>query len=224
MPTKYKKISDLPVYGENPFIDSAVRDIKIVQKQQVIRPKNRDEIQMITSMDGEVTGYSAFMRYIEVDEEKFAKLYISQLAAFWDLNKQAIRVFSYILTVIKPKQDSFIFEMDECLKYTEYASEQSVFLGLSALIEAGIIARSNRHYKYYINPLVVFNGDRVAFTKMYVRKKKEAQKDPTQLDLFGDNPRQLTIEPLPTKNTTPPQQSKPSITAKIKNSQKANGN
>ncbi|GAA4461113.1 hypothetical protein GCM10023189_36440 [Nibrella saemangeumensis] len=192
MPTKYKKITDLPAHDENPFIDKAVKDVKIIQRQQIIHPKNRDEIQMITSSDGEVTGYSAFMRYIEVDEEKFAKLYISQLTAFWELNKQAMRVFSYILTVIKPKQDTFLFEMDECLKYTGYASEQSVFLGLTALIEAGIIARSNRHYKYFINPLVVFNGDRVAFTKMYVKKKKEKDKgSPNQLDLFQSEPLKL---------------------------------
>jgi hypothetical protein len=57
--------------------------------------------------------------------------------------------------------------------------------GLAVLVECGIIARSDSHFKYFINPLVVFNGDRVTFAKTYVRKKKDRDKaDRTQLDLF----------------------------------------
>jgi hypothetical protein len=187
MPTKYKSIRDFTAYNENPFVEKAVQDIKIVRRQQVIRPRNKDEIQMITSTDGEVTGYSQFMRFIEVEEEKFAKLYLSQLASFWELTKPSIRVFSYILTVLKPKQDLFIFIMEDCLQYAGYSSERSVFEGLTGLIEANIIARSNHHLKYYINPLVVFNGDRVTFAKTYIKKKKEKEEAiKNQLDLFSE--------------------------------------
>lgn len=187
MPTKYKSIRDFMAYNENPFVEKAVQDIKIVRRQQIIRPRNKDEIQMITSTDGEVTGYSQFMRFIEVEEEKFAKLYLSQLASFWELTKPSIRVFSYILTVLKPKQDLFIFIMEDCLEYAKYSSERSVFEGLTGLIEANIIARSNHHLKYYINPLVVFNGDRVTFAKTYVKKKKEKEESvKNQLDLFDN--------------------------------------
>ena len=183
--TKYKKLKEFDSYDENPFVERAIQDIKIIKRTQVVRPENRDEIQMITSSEGEVTGYSAFTRFIEVDEEKFAKVYLSQFASFWELSKPAIRVFGYILTVLKPKQDSFTFDMADCLAHTKYNTEKSVFEGLSALITCGIVARGNRHYRYFINPLVVFNGDRVAFTKMYVRKKKDREKtDKSQLDLF----------------------------------------
>lgn len=182
-PVIYKKITDYESFDENPFMDKAVKDISIVQKQQIIRPQNKDEIQMIMSSDAEVMGYTAFMRFVEVDEEKFAKVYLSQFASFWDLPSTAIRVFGYIINTIKPKQDEWTFDLANCLEYTKYKTKKSVFEGLAALIESGIIARGNRHYKYFINPLVVFNGDRVAFTKMYVKKKKE-RTPPNQLDIF----------------------------------------
>lgn len=182
---KYKPIKALPSFEENPFIEKAMQDVKIIKRQQIIRPKNRDEVQQIVSTDGEVTGYTAFTRFIEVDEEKFAKLYLSQFANFWELSKPAIRVFGYILTVLQPKKDDFIFDMDDCLRYTKYAQRNHVVSGLSNLIECQIIAKSNKDYKYFINPLMVFNGDRVAFTKMYVKKKRGNQKDIAQLDLFG---------------------------------------
>jgi hypothetical protein len=183
---KYKPIKALPAFEENPFVEQAIQDIKLIKKTQVIRPKNRDEIQMITSSDGEVTGYTAFTRFIEVDEQKFAKVYLSQFSSFWELSKPAIRVFGYILTVLKPKHDDFIFDMDDCLSYTKYSQRNHILTGLANLIECQIIAKSNKDYKYFINPLMVFNGDRVAFTKMYVKKKKEATKE-AQLGLFDDD-------------------------------------
>jgi hypothetical protein len=185
---KYSKVTIHEQFKENPFVEKAIQDIRIVKKTQVIRPKNRDEIQMITSSDGEITGYTAFTRFIEVDEERFAKVYLSQFASFWELSRAAIRVFSYILSVLKPKQDSFIFKMDDCLGHTKYRHKKDVLSGLGNLIECNIIARSNYDWEYFINPLVVFNGDRVAFTKMYVKKKKEKEKSSVnQLDLFQED-------------------------------------
>lgn len=182
---KYAKLKTLPSFQENPFVEKVISDIRLVKKTQVIRPTNKDEIQMITSSDGEVTGYSAFMRLIEVDEDKFAKVYLSQFTAFWELTKPAIRVFGYILSILKPKQDEFFLEMNKCLSYTKYTHANSVLSGLAVLVECGIIARSDSHFKYFINPLVVFNGDRVTFAKTYIKKKKDKEKaDSNQLDLF----------------------------------------
>jgi hypothetical protein len=179
---KYKKIKDYEGFTENPFVEKAIQDIKIIKKTQVVRAHDRGEVQMIVNDGGEVTGHTAFMRYIEVEEAQFAKLYLSQFEHFWDLPKSAIRVFGYILTCLVPKKDEFYFDMDDCLKYTKYSSEKSVFEGLAALIETGIVARTTKHYRYFINPMVVFNGDRVTFAKTYIKKK--ATPDKNQLGLF----------------------------------------
>ncbi|WP_018622698.1 hypothetical protein [Spirosoma luteum] len=182
---KYNKLKEQPQFKENPFVEKAIEDIRIVKKTQVIRAKNRDEIQMIVTNDGDVQGYSAFMRFVEVEEEKFAKLYLSQFVAFWELSKSAIRVFGYIITILRPKQDEFFLEMNKCLEYTRYTHANSVLSGLATLVECGIIARSDSHFKYFINPLVVFNGDRVTFARTYIKKKKEREVDTkNQLQLF----------------------------------------
>ena len=47
-------------------------------------------------------------------------------------------------------------------------------------VQSEIIARGPNEYNWFINPLIVFNGDRVSFTKTYVRKKTlAAQKKAT---------------------------------------------
>lgn len=183
----YKKVTTHERFKENPFVEKAIEDIRVVKRMQIITPKDRNEIQMIVSQSGDVEGHTAFLKYVEVDEDKFAKLYLSQLAAFWELSKPAIRVFSYMLSILKPKQDSFILRMDECLSYTGYKNRKDVNNGLGALIEAKIVARSNYEFEYFINPLVVFNGDRVTFAKAYIKKRKEQGEAPTkQLNLFPD--------------------------------------
>jgi len=183
----YKKVTVHQRFKENPFVEKAIEDIRLVKRMQVVTPKDRNEIQMIVSQSGDVEGHTAFLKYVEVDEDKFAKLYLSQLASFWELSKPAIRIFSYILSILKPKQDSFILRMDECLGYTGYKNRKDVNNGLAALIESKIIARSNYEFEYFINPLVVFNGDRVTFAKAYIKKKKEKEGATSQLKLFPDS-------------------------------------
>lgn len=186
--TKYKKLKQFQAFEENPFLAEAVQKMTITKRTEVNRPRSKKEMQMIVANDGEVTGYTTFMKFVEVDEERFTKVYLSQFTAFWELSKPAIRVFSYIMTVLKPKQDSFMFDMADCLAHTTYSTDKSVFEGLSSLIECGIIARGNRHYKYFINPMVAFNGDRVTFAKTYVKKQKEKEGQMSlQLDSGADD-------------------------------------
>lgn len=184
---KYLPIKERPKFESNPFMEKAIKEVATVKKTQVMRTGNKNEIQMIVNNEGDVEGYSAFMRYIEVDEEKFAKVYLAQFENFWELSKPAIRVFGYIINSLKPNQDSFIFRMDRALAYTKYTHQNSVISGISDLIDKGIIARSNYEFEYFINPLIVFNGSRVTFAKTYVKKSKEKVPDVVQLSLLDES-------------------------------------
>jgi hypothetical protein len=184
----YKKISEHPAYVENPFVEQAISNIQkqTVRKTRLVKPdgqlaKQAQQI-IVNTESGEAVGYGAFMQFIEVDEEQFAKVYLSQFSNFWELSKPAIRVFGYIITVLKPNQDIFTFIMQKALEYTKYSAQNHVFTGLSHLIECGIIARTEQYFQYFINPLIFFNGNRVTFAKTYIRKKKLVDK--TQLGLF----------------------------------------
>ena len=182
----YSTVRDLPTFDVNPFIENAIEKIEenTVQKRRFLKNAKGVE-QTIVNRNGEVTGHTAFLQMVEVDEAKFAKLYLSQFAAFWDLPKAAIRVFGYIISCcLLPKKDSFFIDIDESLEYTKYSSSKYINNGIAALVNAGIIAKSNRQNKYFINPLVVFNGDRVTFAKTYIRKrKKSVEENPNQRKL-----------------------------------------
>ena len=99
---KASTLADATKYNDNPFIAEVVKEVKAIKKTQIVKAADRSEIQMIISQDGSVEGQTAFVRYIEIDEDKFAKVYLNQFEAFWELSKTGIRVFGYILKEMKP--------------------------------------------------------------------------------------------------------------------------
>jgi len=186
----YLTLKEHREYTDNPFVESALIKIEenTVQKRRFVKGAKGVE-QTIVNRDGEVTGHTAFLQIIKADEEKFAKLYLSQFAAFWDLKKASMRVFGYLLSILQPKQDRVFFNMKHAVRYTGYSSNKYVISGLSDLCDHGIIARSDTPYMYFINPLVFFNGDRVTFAKTYVRKRKkkiEEDKQQKKMDFWDD--------------------------------------
>lgn len=184
-----KKLNEFQKNTENPFLKQAIEQVQqnVVKKYKTATKTDQKAIlQAFDPTTGEVLGHTQFVRQIEVDEEQFAKIYLSNFSAFFDLKPQAIKVFGYILAQLTPNKDEFIFDREECMHYTGYKSDKSVFIGLASLLNNDIIARGRTDYKYFINPLVAFNGNRITFAKTYVKKKSNIPKNQGTLNF--DNP------------------------------------
>jgi hypothetical protein len=194
---KNYKLADFEFNKENPFLKQS---LEVIQENAVKRYKTASKtsqkaiLQAIDPNTGELLGHTQFIRQIEVDEQQFAKLYLSGFPQFFELKPQAIRVFGYILNQLTPNKDEFVFVLEDCVEYTGYKGKSSVFIGLGDLVEKQIIARGKTEFLYYINPMVVFNGDRITFANTYIKKKKPKKVvDPKQLAFeFPDFPK---IEP-----------------------------
>ena len=184
------KVSDFIGNEENPFLKQAIESIdkNIVKKYK--SSTNTDEKATLVAYDpntSEILGHTRFIRQIEVDEAQFAKLYLANFGAFFDLSTAAIRVFGYILTCLKPKSDEFVFNRKKCIEYTHYLSDKPIYKGLAELVNNEVIARGPNEYIWFINPMVFFNGDRVSFARTYIKKKQSSIKSPEdnrQLSLF----------------------------------------
>ena len=182
-----KKLTDFEKNTENPFIQQAVEQVQknVVKKYKTAGSTDKKAIlQAYDSSTGEILGHTQFIRQIEVDEQQFAKLYLSNFSAFFDLRPRAIKVFGYILNQLVPNKDEFIFDREDCMDYTGYKSDKSVFIGLTSLLNNDIIARGKTDYRYYINPMIAFNGNRITFAKTYIKKQKKSLIDPNQMSLL----------------------------------------
>lgn len=195
-----KILTDFEKNSENPFLKEAIEQVNnsIVKKYKSATKTGQNAIlRALDPNTGELIGHTQFIRQIEVDEEQFAKIYLSNFSAFFDLKSQAIKVFGYILTQLVPNKDEFYFDRDDCKTYTSYKSDKSVFIGLASLLENNIIARGKNDYKYFINPMIAFNGNRVTFAKTYVKKKKlEIHPNQTALD-FEDEKEPYRLPEIP---------------------------
>ena len=182
------RLSLFPQNTKNPFLKQAILEVDrhIVHKWKNTAGSDQKAISLVIDPDsGEIVGQTTFMRQIEVDEDKFTKLYLTQFQVFFDLTTAGIRVFGYVMTCMKPKNDMIYFDRDECMEYTKYKSVESVYRGLTELLMAGIIARAKNDNFYFINPLIIWNGDRARFVTEYVKKskKKKQLEDKNQLTI-----------------------------------------
>lgn len=171
MEKKNYNLSSMKMHKENPFAEQALVHIGNAIVSRKTMGANKDEGAILKAIDGngQILGNTVFMRNKTVDEEQFAKFFFAGFRAFFDLKPASIKVFGYILKQLKPNSDEFMFFVDECIEATKY-STSTIYKSLGELCAANIIARGKAEFLYYINPLVVFNGDRVTFATTYINK------------------------------------------------------
>lgn len=185
------KLTDFQKHEESPFHEQA---IEVVEKHLVKKFKNSThasaEQRAVAAVADIETGEvfkTSFIRRIEVDEDQFAKIYLAEFsAAFFELSQSAIRVFGYIMTCMKPKRDMIVFDRKKCMEYTKYKSEKAIYKGLAELVAAEVIARGPADNLWFINPLIVFNGDRASYTREIIKKKRtqpKKEEDKNQLSI-----------------------------------------
>jgi len=170
----YKKITIYEKHDKTPFADELL-DMHVGVRRRILAGKDTSLI--INGKSGEIEGTQVFAVYEKVDSEKFTKIYERGMTQMFNLSKSGIKVLAYFTSISKPNKAEVIFEIDDCKNYTGYKTEKAILKGISELIENKFIARSRYHFKYYINPMMFFNGSRVAYIKMYeIEEKKKSIK------------------------------------------------
>jgi len=187
----YVKVTEFNKHEVNPFMEKALEDIikHRVRRYKRVNAKGtltKEAAQIVVNSDGEPVAYGSFMEYVVLDEKQFTKVYLSEMAVFWELNKSGQKVLMYILNNLKPNSDLVLFSMDKCLEFTGYKHKKNVIEGIGDLLSKDVIAKSIYENAFFINPMILFNGDRITFAKTFIKKKKDSG-DSKQLDVFEDN-------------------------------------
>lgn len=192
---KVKKMSEkTPIrYESNPFLSEmtfnlANKNIKITAGNGL----GIDENIVINQKTGEVAG-THVVAHKKVDSTKFVKAFADYFSFTFDLTKagnKALRVVMYALSNTSISKDVVILDnhtRESFLKKHQgiepplTLSEPTFRRGLSELEKAKVIAKTMRKGSYYINPSVMFNGDRIAFSTII--EKGEQQ---TEMELEAD--------------------------------------
>lgn len=179
-------ISKTPRFKTNPFLDMTVTEVERNTVVKQIAGSRNDQKAVVASVDTN-TGETfdvRFCRRMYLDETQFVKVFLESLNSFYQLSNAGIRVLTYVLQHIKPNNDAILINREDCKNEVGYKTEKPIYKGLAELIQANIIARGWTDNYYFINPLVIFNGNRVAFANEYIRKQ---QGDKTPKQILSDN-------------------------------------
>jgi len=175
----------------NPFLEDMVIPVK--GKQVKLSRLGKDQNVLVNHKTGEYYG-THVTTYKKVDGEQFVKLFTANIAMTFDLSSAGIKAFSVLLWVVQNKAlakdeiDLDVLVLDE---FTTAHSENEPPLrlspatfrrGISELERAQIVAKTMRQGRYFINPNFIFNGDRIAFTTVIERTKRN--RDPNTIDLL----------------------------------------
>lgn len=176
MEQKSIKIRNLPTYKHNPFI---------VGSDLAPNERKRTEIvfdgkQALVNTDtGEVSDEHIAMAKIKtVESDKFIKLYASHMHILFELGKPAQRVCEFVCHQVSSRainKGEIIMsfpEFEEYFKGKTGCTRQSFMRGLQDLASKNLIAKTLTRDIWYINPAIIFNGERARFITEIRRKTK----------------------------------------------------
>lgn len=161
-------------YKNNPFINPI--EIKTRGKRITVAP-TRKNFSLLDHDTGEVTGVT-FCAYKEVDSEEFIKIYTANVELLFNLKGAGKKVFQILLKAMQEysiNRDTIYLDDETGLEAAKAIdvkiSRASFYRGVGDLIQSSIIAKSTRTNLYFINPHIIFNGDRVTFINDFKRKQ-----------------------------------------------------
>lgn len=176
-PVARKKSRD--VYKANPFIGASSgfaihvrKNLTLVAGELEIKDKEGDEVK--AGVIGKIE---------EVDTEEFVKLYTKNIGMLFDLSPRGQKALIAVFCAVQsaPGQAHIFLPYHYAVEYYQNLGIQKVpsratfSHGITDLINMSFIAA---HYGgdgwYWINPALVFNGNRIQFVTEYKLKSKKA--------------------------------------------------
>lgn len=140
----------------NPFLAS----IKLtVYKSQTTMLNNRN-------VDGINKVVSKTIEEIEWEKDPFIKVYTESKIKniYKDLNPISCKIVLYIQLNLKKKTDYIELNTDKVMDFTKIESKTTYYKYIQELIDNAVIAKY-KNSVYWINPELIFNGDRISFYK-----------------------------------------------------------
>lgn len=181
---KYKKYG-AERHAQNPFYTPEDARRMATSSVRGVVKKNARGVTTVESATGIVLGEDemVFAEQIEVDSARFIKLYAGSMKEFLSLDESARKVLEILVEEVEkhPNQDTVMLLHE--LHGVGKISDRTFRAGVSNLIKNNVIARHVAGGMFFINPKLMFNGNRMRFMREVVRKK-DLDKN---LSLFSSN-------------------------------------
>lgn len=185
-------------YRENPFVGDGRFAIPMRMKGDLV--DTAGPLQVVSG-DGETVAVAEIRKRRIVDTERFVKLFVGQLDAFFDLKPGSVRLMTALIDELSQARyahgDQIYLNYGRVREYFEKRrakppAKATFFAAMTELTEKGFVAPSVDTNLWFVNPAIFFNGDRVRFVTELQRKRKSRMQEleaagQTKLDLTGES-------------------------------------
>ena len=156
-------------YETNPFMVELKGKMFLQPRANMIIAKGEN---IVNTSTGEILKETTLIgRRKIVDKSSFAKIYASDIALIYNLNKPAINVFLYLTKVMDYENKAYLVAEKDCKKIG-YKTALSVSKGIKELIKNDIIAPAIMQGYYWLNPTIVCKGERFAKYTEYLTEEE----------------------------------------------------
>lgn len=177
------KITQYITHNKTPFVVELTR--------KVLVPKPNHEI-----MEDKATGKQYGMyeigttRTVPHDPAIYSKLFKNVAKIMSALPDSSTKMFYYIHEHLGVGEDKICIHKDDYLLYYGYKPNNkfAYYQALEGLLEAGIIARiAGNNTCFYVNPNIIFNGDRTKLNNVVYVKPDDGYRLPNKSFRFDNN-------------------------------------
>jgi hypothetical protein len=169
--TRITGIRSAPTHALNPFLaESEITEIRGRKKKYSIASR----ADLVMSPEGEVKAGIEHTIVKVVDDETFVKMYEQGVIGMHDLNASGKKVFHFLFKKVQenPNVDRLYLYFMDAIEEPWSISKPVFFRGMAELLEKKFIARSSNPNIFFMNPKMMFNGDRFRLIQEFRRARK----------------------------------------------------
>lgn len=104
----------------------------------------------------------------KVDHEAFTKVFHDSVSYILKLSKTAQSVILYIIKNMPKDRGYVVIDNTTVMSMCGFKTRKSVRDAVVELLEKNIITRTTVPKTYWVNPLILFNGNRITYAKEYI--------------------------------------------------------
>lgn len=166
-------------YAENPFLERGVFVVP-TRKKATAQYQTSGPLTVVDNNSGEIVAGAEVRRIENIDSEKFVKVFVGQLSAFYDLKPGSMKILTMILHEAAKFQninsDRIYLNYDLAKEHfgkegSKTPARATFYSALAELTEKGFVAPSTKLNIWFTNPAIFFNGDRIQFVTELRRKR-----------------------------------------------------
>ena len=104
----------------------------------------------------------------KVDRETFIKVFRESIRYIAQLSRTAQAVLWYIMDNLPQNKGYVVIDNMTVMEFCHFKNRKSVRDGVVELLEKNFLTRTTVPKKFWVNPLIVFNGNRITYANEYI--------------------------------------------------------